>query len=570
MSRRSENRTKVRKLRPNFYQKKWSERFLNAHLRVQILILILVLSLLVVAMICSWKTLLSFQERGDVAETSDPIQSDTSDEDASSKEESWKSLFIESLEIIAAFASIYFFLIYGLEYIEQKRKTKEERRFKDNRNMLINSTPGQRKKLMDHLEEILHETLPKGVKPYSLNEKNDKTGTEETIRFPAYTLFKDNSPSLKYHSKMLVPDAINWGKVTYYDEDFIDWLKSVLKKNLYNSEIFTLSSWKKDEKGRISFSIRISDYYSMLILGQRFFYGLIYRGYDKDLHRFNMINRPFFNRDGEIIQTWKKENQKLIALHPDYAKPDEDGIYGSKEDIYTSIGISCSLLFRRKDKGGREFYTTFIHDKSMTSNVIERYHIIPAGMYQPGSKTQALRDADIKNSILREVAEELYGLREAHTPLSNEFFISHYTDTDEVTLKSEGENALYFRKFLTSNPRFEVVNLSVDVLRAHLEFNCIMVVDEQSAEAVPGRQGNAEFGEFEKHVKSFGLNFETKDLISLDFYKDEPLEKSLQDALIIKNSISELPFVFVSTGMITLHAAYQEAQRLLHSRELEQ
>ena len=74
----------------------------------------------------------------------------------------------------------------------------------------------------------------------------------------------------------------------------------------------------------------------------------------------------------------------------------------------------------------------------MTSNVIERYHIIPAGMYQPGSKTQALRDADIKTAYCGKWLRNYMVLESTHSSFER-VFISHYTDTDEATLKSEGE-----------------------------------------------------------------------------------------------------------------------------------
>ena len=70
----------------------------------------------------------------------------------------------------------------------------------------------------------------------------------------------------------------------------------------------------------------------------------------------------------------------------DYVNHQED------RNLFSAIGISCSILVKCRDNNNKTYYTTFVHDKSGKSNVIERFHVIPAGMFQPGTKTRAKDD----------------------------------------------------------------------------------------------------------------------------------------------------------------------------------
>ena len=91
------------------------------------------------------------------------------------------------------------------------------------------------------------------------------------------------------------------------------------------------------------------------------------------------------------------------------------------------------------------------------------------------------------------------------------------------------------------------MDISIDVLRSHTELNCLMTIDDDCFD-------------FQKHLRNFKLNFETKNFLTVVFRDDWDFQDSLKDAMIITNSLEELPLYFVGTGISTLFEAYREAK----------
>ena len=144
--------------------------------------------------------------------------------------------------------------------------------------------------------------------------------------------------------------------------------------------------------------------------------------------------RYFFRNS--ILETWNKELRNILRTQGDFFVDtlEEQDYVNHQEDrnLFSAIGISCSILVKCRDNNNKTYYTTFVHDKSDKSNVIERFHVIPAGMFQPGTKTRAKDDRDIYNSVLREVAAELYGIEEGKSPIGNKHFVDHYRDLSKT------------------------------------------------------------------------------------------------------------------------------------------
>ena len=200
--------------------------------------------------------------------------------------------------------------------------------------------------------------------------------------FPAINLLSNNSDSseLSISSISSLVESTN-----QIPSDFLNVVKSVMP-NITDNVTFAIDQLNLD---RNEITCCLSSYVRALYSCDRFHYQITtqYPGNNGDLDLYK--RSPF-------LDEWS-DHLKEIVLRNNYST------------LEASIGCSC--LFVYKTNVGYEY---FIGHKSASANGLRDMHVIPSFMFQPISKNKLKykHELSIKNQILRELGEEVFGYDE--------------------------------------------------------------------------------------------------------------------------------------------------------------
>ena len=387
------------------------------------------------------------------------------------------------------------------------------------------------------------------------------TGSDNISRpVPAFLLTK--KPPRPYR----LPDEIDLEHVrcckvaSKIDHDVIDTLTIPLQKQLTNNRMFTLIPGSIKEKSsadcqRLTMTLGMSDYFSMLSQCDQFIYELAIASEVPE----NVAQDP--EEDEWVAREWQRLSKKNFCdRHRPYHERWLDALrrisQGDPSFGYAGIGMSCTMLFKRYDEAKNcFFYTSLVHEKAQTTNILEKYHIMPAGMYQPGERSGNFGDKRMEDTILREVAEELFGIEEAKRPTANRDLMERIKKQNGTIGTSEGSGdgqkarEKAFCEFLEMQCPILLHGIAIDLLRARPELLAVIPVEDERY--------------FDDNYCKFYLNHETEGNLRVNFYPGVSLEDSLRDAGVIEESLSELLFNLVGTGIVNLDLTYEYAQSLL-------
>jgi len=199
--------------------------------------------------------------------------------------------------------------------------------------------------------------------------------------FPAINLLPDNNSSeLSISGISSLIESTN-----QVSSDFLNAVKLVMP-NITNNATFAIDQLDLDKN---EITCRLSSYFKALYSCDRFQYQITtqYPGNNGELESY---------KKKVFLDEWS-DHLKEIVLKNNYSSLD--------------ASIGCSCLFVYKTNVGYEY---FIGHKSDSANGLRDMHVIPSFMFQPVSKNKLKykNELSIKNQVLRELGEEVFGYEE--------------------------------------------------------------------------------------------------------------------------------------------------------------
>lgn len=283
---------------------------------------------------------------------------------------------------------------------------------------------------------------------------------EITTSYPLFTLDQWIRPSDKLDSLLSRSSDID----TYssvFDKKYIDRLqerkvfysktqdRSVdMSRALFNGRTFQLTKIQGSSLPQLEF--RSSDYFSYLSMCES--------------RTDELIMKSYSLRKEDTGNKFRFLKKKLDLRNGNASSFD---VNGDLSNHFWKLGINVLTVFQSKGT----YYIPISKRSNFLAEFPGRYHVVPAGTFQPASEINQTYEFKLSHTIYREYMEEIFGKKKLIKPDSN-LPPTWFYESDELkpvlnSIKS-GDSFLYYTGF------------GIDALAYKPELSCLLFINDKN------------------------------------------------------------------------------------------